>query len=171
MTTTRTALLYIVAGFTIGYLSVGASPLAAQGDCKTILDAESKLDNIPAHVYATTKVNGETVSSETIYAAGSIYGKINGKWMVMDSIKSMVQLRQEKLKKNTDKLTCRYLKDEPVNGEMASVYTSHDETPKGKVDMDVWISKAKGLPLRMETDVDKVHMSARYEYGNVKPPL
>jgi len=171
MTTARTRLLYILISFTIGYLSMGASAVAAQGDCKTILDAESKLDNTPAHVYATTKINGETVGSETIYAAGSIYGKLNGKWMVVDSIKDMVELRQENLKKNTDKLTCRYLKDELVNGEMAAVYTSHDETPKGKVDMDVWISKAKGLPLRMETDVDKVHMSTRYEYGNVKPPL
>ncbi len=103
----------------------------------------------------TVKVGGETVTSESIYAAGSIYGKINGKWSVMESVKDMEQSKQENRQKSKDKVTCRYLKDEPVNGEMASVYSSHDETTKGKIDMDVWISKAKGLPLRMETDVDR----------------
>jgi hypothetical protein len=171
MEATRTRLLYVLVSFTIGQFLMGASPLAAQDDCKTILDAESKLDNTPAHVYATMKIGGETTSGETIYAAGSIYGKINGKWMVTESIKEAEQLRQENLRKNQDKVTCRYLKDELVNGEMAAVYSSHDDGPKAKIDMQVWISKAKGLPLRIETDIDKVHSSARYEYTNVKAPL
>jgi len=166
----RTRLLYILASFTIGYLPLGALPVVAQDDCKALLDAESKLDNTPAHVYVTMKIGSETVTSESIYAAGSIYGKINGKWSVTASIKDAQQLRQENLRKSKDKVTCRYLKDEPTSGEMTAVYSSHDEGPKGKVDMQMWISKA-GLPLRMETDVDKVHTSARYEYGNVKPPL
>jgi hypothetical protein len=171
METTRTRLLYILVSFTIAYLGMGAPPLAAQDDCKTILDAESKLENTPTHVYVTMKIGSETTASETIYAAGSMYGKINGKWSVTASIKEEQQLRQENLRKNKDKATCRYLRDEPANGEMAALYSSHDETPTGKVDMQIWISKAKGLPLRMDTDVDKVHTSARYEYGNVKPPL
>jgi hypothetical protein len=171
MKTMRTRLLYVLVSFTIGHLLMGASPLAAQDDCKAILDAESKLDNTPAHAYATIKIGGKTTSGETIYAAGSIYAKINGKWIVTESIKDEEQLKQENLRKNQDKVTCRYLKDELVNGEMAAVYSSHDETPKAKIDMQVWISKAKGLPLRMETDVDKVHSSARYEYTNVKAPL
>lgn len=171
METMRTRLLCVLVSFTIGHLLMGASPLAAQDDCKAILDAGSKLDNTPAHVYVTMKIGGETTSGETIYAAGSIYGKINGKWMVTESIKDAEQLKQDNLRKNKDKVTCRYLKDELVNGEMAAVYSSHDEGPKAKIDMQAWISKAKGLLLRMETDVDKVHTSARYEYTNVKPPL
>jgi hypothetical protein len=69
--------------------------------------------------------------------------------------------------------TCRYVKDEPVNGEMTAVYSSHSETPKGKIDLQIWISKAKGLLLRQDTDSDgsKVLISARYEYENVKPPM
>ena len=74
--------------------------------------------------------------------------------------------------RQTNKTTCRYLKDAPVNGEMATVYSMHDESPKGTSDSQVWISKAKGLPLRSETDFsDKNHVSTRYEYGNVKPPM
>ena len=171
METMRTRLRYIVVIFTIRYLVMGASGLAAQDDCKAILGADSKLDNTSAHVYVTMKVGSETVTAESIYAAGSIYGKSKGKWSVTESIKDMPRLKQENRQKNKDNVTCRYVKDEPVNGEMAAVYSSHDETPKGKVDMQMWISKAKGLPLRIETDVDKVHTSARYEYGDIKPPL
>jgi hypothetical protein len=44
------------------------------------------------------------------------------------------------------------------------------------MDVQVWISKSKGLPLRGELDVDvggklgKSHSSMCYEYGNVEPP-
>src|SRR5580658_818717 len=125
METTRTRLLYILVSFTITYLGMGALPLVAQDDCKAILDAESKLDNTPTHVYVTMKIGSETFASETIYAAGSIYGKMNGKWSVTESIKDAQQLREENLRKNKDKVTCRYLKDEPANGEMAALYSSH----------------------------------------------
>ena len=43
--------------------------------------------------------------------------------------------------------------------------------------MRIWISKAKGLALRQETDVDgggsngKLRMSSRFEYGDVKAPI
>jgi len=108
-----------------------------------------------------------------IYAAGNIYGKITGKWMVMDTIKSAEQLEQQLMHHAIAKDTCRYLRDEPVDGEMAALYSTHSETPKGKIDMQIWISKAGGLILRHDTDSDggKVLTSSRYEYGNVKPPL
>jgi hypothetical protein len=173
MKVTRSRLLCLAVGFAFGYLPLGAPLLAAQDECKAMTDAGGKVDNTPTHAYTTMKIGSTTVTTEMIYAAGSIYAKINGKWSVTESIKDVEKLKQENLRKNRDKdkATCRYLKDELANGEMAAVYSSHDESPKGKVDMQMWISKAKGLPLRIETDVDKVHTSTRYEYGDVKPPL
>ena len=40
-------------------------------------------------------------------------------------------------------------------------------------DSTTWISKAKGLPLHSDIDMEggKSHISTRYEYGNVKPPM
>jgi hypothetical protein len=63
------------------------------------------------------------------------------------------------------------LKDELVNGEMAAVYSVHEVSPKSTSDSKTWISKAKGLPLRSDTDMEGSHISTRYEYGNVKPPI
>jgi hypothetical protein len=87
----------------------------------------------------------------------------------------LAELRQPKL--HNDKATCKYLKDELVNGEMTAVYSSHDVSPKGVVDTQIRISKAKGLPLRQNMDIDagggkgKSHSSTRFEYGNIKPPM
>jgi hypothetical protein len=51
------------------------------------------------------------------------------------------------------------------------------ETENAKEDGQMWISKTTGRALRKEVDVDyggamgKSHLSARYEYSNVKPPM
>ena len=63
------------------------------------------------------------------------------------------------------------LRMSPLNGEMAALYNSHSETPKSKIDMQMWISKSKGLLLRQDMASGGVVNSSRYEYGNVKPPL
>ena len=171
MKTTRTRLFYIVFGFTLGHLLIGATPVAAQGDCRLVFDATSKVFSTPAHIYVTTNIGGKPQIVEEIYAAGAIYMNIDGKWSPGTmSIQEMKQLVQKNIQ--TNKTTCRYLKDEPVNGEMAAVYSVHEETPGSKADSQIWISKAKGLPLRSEEDLgDKNHVSTRYEYGNVKPPM
>jgi len=68
------------------------------------------------------------------------------------------------------------VRDESVNGEPATLYSGHDQLPDAKVDSQVWISKARGLPLKMEMDMDtggaagKSHRTVRYEYSNVQPP-
>jgi hypothetical protein len=166
-------LFYIVFGFTLGHLLIGAKPVAAQGDCQLVLDAANKVWDTPTHLYDTTNIGGTTQTVEMIYAAGAIYTKYGGKWSPSPmSMQEMKELDQKNRQNN--KMTCRYLKDEPVNGEMAAVYGVHteSESPKVKLDSQMWISKAKGLLLRQEDDLgDKNHASSRIEYGNVKPPM
>jgi hypothetical protein len=151
MEATLTRLLYILVGFTLGHLLMGASPLAAQVDCKMILDAESKVLNTPTHMYVTGNSGGVTVTTEMIYAAGAVYVRIDGKWSPGGTTKDVEQVTQEMRRKG--KATCRYLKDELVNGEMAAVYSMNDEPP-GKVASQVWMSKTKGFPLRQDIDID-----------------
>jgi len=172
METTRKRLFYIMAGFIFGQLLIGAKPLAAQGDCKPCFDAMSKVFDIPSHSYVTTNMGGTIQTMELIYVAGATYTKSGGKWSPgLTSLQEMKELEQKNRQNN--KVTCRYLRDELVNGEMAALYSVHEETPKnGKSDSQVWISKAKGLLLRSEIDLgDKMHISTRMEYGNVKAPM
>lgn len=171
---------HVMVGFTVGLLLMGASPLAAEDDCKVMgkveMEAFNKTYSTSAHVYSTTKIGSETFNSEIIYAAGSSYYRASGgKWSLFgttkDAEKETEKLTQQNQHNANSKDTCRSLKDEPVNGEMAAVYSTHSETPKGKIDVQIWISKARGVVLRVDTDSDKVLTSMRYEYGNVKPPL
>ena len=60
METTRKRLLYLMVGFTFGHLLIGAKPLAAQVDCRIILDAARKVLDTPTHMYITGKIDGQT---------------------------------------------------------------------------------------------------------------
>jgi outer membrane lipoprotein-sorting protein len=177
MQTARSRLLCILIGFTIATPLMFAPPLKAQDDCKVVYkmlaDAQAKLHSTSAHVYTTSKVGSQTFSSEMIYAAGSMYMKINGKWSMAGSIADMEATEKPLQQHASAKDTCRHVKDEMVGGTMAAVYETHSETPKGTMDMQVWISKSDGLVLRsdMNSDGGKDLISIRYEYGNVRPPI
>ena len=114
----RTSLLHIVVGLTVGCLLIVATPLKAgkllQGDGETVRDAFSKLHSTPAHVYTTSKIGSQSFTSEIIYAAGNIYMKLNGKWTLSDSIKSVGRPEQQIRHNANSKDTCRYVKDEPI---------------------------------------------------------
>ena len=170
-TTRRKQLLYAILGFTFGQLLIGSKPLTAQNDCKLVFESMTKLFDTPTHAYVTMNIGGKPQTGESIYAGGLIYAKYDGKWSAGTTTKEMKEIAEKNRQNN--KTTCRYLKDEPVNGEMAAVYSVHDVSPRSASDSTTWISKAKGLPLRSDIDMegDKSHISTRYEYGNVKPPM
>ena len=161
---------YVAAGFAFGLLAMGASPLMAQGDCKAVLATAGKMVTSATHIYSTTSRSGKEHTMEMIFLPGVYYSRTdNSTW---SSAPMSVQERAETLQSKTwaDNMACKYVKDEAVNGEMAGVYSWHDAATGG--DTQIWISKAKGAPLRQEVDgARQTHMSMRYEYGSVKPPI
>jgi hypothetical protein len=167
---------------------LGPTPLAAQGGCQPVDDAMNKVMTTPTHIYTSMSPvpstggqprTDEATHSETIYVGGSAYVKVGGKWSRSEWTPQRIT-KQEQENRKQSKSTCRYLRDESVNGETAAVYSTHSERSDvvGHITSDgqVWISKSKGLPLRHEMDLDagdgiKHHHSTRYEYTNVQPPL
>lgn len=152
---------------------IGSTRLAAQG-CQPVDDAMKKIYTTPSHLYTTMSAGHK---NELIYAGGVIYDNLRGKWARSTVTLQQVMKMEDENRRNS-KTTCRYLRDESVNGEAAAVYSAHSERsdPAVKSDSQFWISKAKGLPLRHEQDIDagggtKMHHSTRYEYSNVHPPL
>jgi len=163
--------------FAVSFLSPPAQ--AADSACQAVSDVGRKVLTTPTHIYTTRtaafRSGGKPTTSETIYAGGAIFTNVNGRW-IRSTITPQDILQQKKDNQNNSKMTCRYLREESVNGEAAAVYSTHTETEDDKVDVQVWISKSEGLPLCEELDVDvggklgKSHSSMRYEYGNVEPP-
>lgn len=156
-------------------MALVASSLAADS-CQPVFDGITKIVTTPSHSYSTGVVNGKPRSTETIYVQGKTYMIVKGKWWLSPVTPNDV-LKQEMENRANSKATCQFLRNESVNGEPAAVYSMRRETETGKEDGQVWISKANGRALREEVDVDyggaigKSHLSARYEYSNVKPPM
>jgi hypothetical protein len=171
---------------TLGTAVMGATPLAAQSGCQVVDDALNKVMTVPTHIYTamspglsngSTPRPSDTIHNETIYVGGSAYVKVSGKWSRSEWPPQRI-MKQEQENRQQSKTTCRYLRDELVDGEAAAVYGAHAERshPDTKSDGQIWISKSRGLPLRDEMDIDagdgsRHHHSTHYEYTNVQPPL
>lgn len=151
----------------------------AQSDCKPVYDATDKLISVPSHAYQATnpgQAGSQATNSEVIRTAGAIYTNTKGKWKKSPMSLAQMHAQEEENKKTAKNISCKHLRDESVNGESTTVYSTHSETDDIKADAQVWISKSKGLILRQEEDLDlgdaggKSHISIRYEYANVQAP-
>jgi len=158
--------------------AAGQPARAVDATCKLVLDAMTKRIATPSHLYATESMalrDSKPKTSESIYAGGAIYIQVKGKWSRSPLSIEAMRKQEEENQRNVKSMTCRYLRDETVNGEAAAVYRSQAESEATKSDSTLWVSKRTGLPLRNESAIDigggdKVHLAIRYDYANVRPP-
>ena len=155
-----------------------AATARAADACQPVFDALKKAAITPNHSYTTSSAvnGGKAAETETISANGQKYIQARGKWMRI-GVTSQDVLEQEKEKEEHGKSTCRLVRSESVNGEAAMLYSVNREYEGTMEDEQMWIAKGTGLPLRVEGDFDnrgnkvKEHRSARFEYGNIRPPM
>jgi hypothetical protein len=170
---------WIVLAVAVMVTTISGSARAADS-CQPVFDALLKMYNTASHGYSTetstAKNGGQPTTNETINVGGKTYVRWKGQWKVGMDTKEM--LEQEKENQKNSKATCQIVREDSLNGEAATLYSLHNKTDDEIEDGQVWISNAKGLPLREELDRDvgggapgKTHTSIRYEYGNVQPPL
>jgi hypothetical protein len=65
--------------------------------------------------------------------------------------------------------TCKFVRDDSLNGEAVSIYTQHLVAPEGSTDEEIWISKKSDRILREEiegniTGQGKGHLSMLFHY-------
>jgi hypothetical protein len=149
----------------------------AVDSCQPVFDALTKLATTPKHSYSTHIANGKPVISESIYAQGKSFIRVDGKWMNSRMGPKEI-LEQEAENRKNATTTCQVVRQESVNGQAATVYSLHSKSEDAIEDAQMWISKSTGLLLRQEIDLDageggaaKNHLSTRYEYGNIQPPM
>jgi hypothetical protein len=151
---------------------------AVDPDCRVVVDASKKTIVTPYHSYSTMGggiSGGHPMNIETIYVQGNTYSGIDGKWTVSpvteQDMKDMLATKEN----TSTQSVCKHLRDEPVSGDNAAVYSTHSGSDRSTIDSTTWISTSKGLVLRMETDIaaksgSKTHMTIRYDYNNVQKP-
>ncbi len=164
-------------------LLAASSVRAADAACKFLGEANAKIYGLPTHMYQSETAvytGGKTRTNELIYFNNKTYIQVGGKWTVSPATpQKMAEAQadaQKEAQANEAGMTCKILRDEPVNGEAATVYSAHNKTPDATTGSTIWISKSKGVPLKLEMDMDvggaqgKSHRSIRYEYTNVQAP-
>lgn len=165
-------------GILISAATAGQAAGAVDPSCKPAIDAMMKQIVTPTHVYATEVSplrGGEPRVRESIYAGGAIYVQVKGAWKRSPISTQEMQKQQEENQRHARSMSCRYLRDETVDGEAAAVYHAKSESEEVGSDATLWVSKRTGLPLRSENDIDtgykdKRHLSIRYVYAGVRPP-
>lgn len=169
-------------GFVAAMLLSTGCAFAADPACKLVGDVVTKYLTIPTHIYTTESgsyTGGKPRNVETIYLIDKTYVEINGKWRVSPLTPKMLMDDMKKARADPDSTThstCQMVRDEVINGEAATLYSSHTETKDFKADSQMWISKSRGLPLKMEENADtggadgKSHRVSRFEYTNVQAP-
>lgn len=172
----RTGMIALLIAAAAGQPARAANPDAT---CKLVLDVMAKQRATPTHLYATEsspRLGGKPKVNELIYAGGAIYIRMKGQWKRSPLTLQGMQKQQEENQRNAKSITCRYLRDETVDGEAAAVYFSQGENEDSKSDSTLWVSKRTGLPLRSESDLDtgsktdRMHVAIRYDYADVRPP-
>jgi outer membrane lipoprotein-sorting protein len=149
---------------------------AVDPDCQAVEDASKKQQSVPYHMSSTSSFgSGPAKTTQGVVVDGILYTLVNGQWVSMALPPARPRVNDADGAKTGLKQLCQHVRDEPVNGEDAAVYSIHSETPPGNVDQSMWISLSKGLPLRMDMDFtskngDKSHSSIRYDYNNVQKP-
>jgi len=160
---------------------LSCNSIAQADDCNSLFEAMNKAITTPTHIYSTNVAGynkNVPENSEMIYSGGpkgAIYVMVKGKW-TRSSMTAADMLAQQQENQRNKNGTCRYVRDEVVNGEAAAVYQAHTVREETKTDATIWISKSKGVPLKEEIDLDvggaagKSHRTMRFDYSNVSPP-
>jgi hypothetical protein len=161
-------------------LLAGSAPAADWACDQSVSDATRKYLTVPTHIYTTedgASTGGKSRNVETIYLIDKAYVQVNGRWRESPVSPKVMLDKMKQARADADKdvhSTCQMVREEGINGEAATLYSSHTETKDLKADTQIWISKSRGLPLKMEQTSDagagKNHRVSRYEYTNVQPP-
>jgi len=159
-------------------LGAGARVVAqVPSGCGPVFAANDKLTTTPYHMFTTQALAGRTLTSETVTIADVSYVLVQGRWTRSPTTpQARLQEERENLRKAT-RYSCQMVRDDSVDGVAATIYRTHSESPDAAVsDVQVWIAKSTGLPLKREIDNGRegkpatIHIAQRFEYVNVQVP-
>ena len=150
----------------IAALLAAAFPVSAASACDAVVAASIKVLQVPAHLY-TTETGARNRSSEVIYFNGVTYLKVEGQWRKSAFARKTVA---EQKKESEEKIgTCAVVRDEAIGGEPATLYKVRNKS-EDAADVQMWISKIRGLVLKQSYDLGPGRTEIRYEYSNVTAP-
>src|SRR6202012_918663 len=127
----------LLSGALLGAMFAATPIRAANPACQPVLDAMLKLYSVPMHLYSTETagyLGGKVRSSEVIYVNNATYVQVNGKWRASGMTREQIlEIRKSEQEKKAG-ATCRVVREEPVNGEPAILYSLHQNSEDTTMD-------------------------------------
>ena len=149
---------------------------AALAACEPVPEALVRLAPTPSHQYTTSSLPGlGTKRSEVVITGATMWLLVDRRWR---SLPYSARKRLAEMKRSAAEASaaargsCARVRDEAVGGERATLCKVHDATDAGIVDSQIWISAARGLPVRQVVDMPQTdsHLDSRFGDANVRPP-
>jgi hypothetical protein len=158
--------------FAIAIFATATATAAVPGPgCAPILSAMAKTLQVD---HATlTQSNGQTMHGIT--ADGVNYIQIDNAWKVSQLTVKENQARSDENLRNAKSYTCQSMPDSSVDGVAVANYRTRTESDGTVVESKISISKASGLAILVENDLDsggsiKSHYVTHYSYTGVHAP-
>jgi hypothetical protein len=172
MTLTSVASVFRVAFLAI--LLPGILSEAKADDCSAVLDAAIAQAKVPhAATHLTTQPGKPASHAEMVVTADKVYVQLDGTWRSMPySAQQQIDTVNAAAKRAAEaKQTCQKQPNDTVNGQAASVLTTHNDLNGKIVDARMWISTSSGLPLKSEVHLsDGTVVTDEFRYTNIVAP-
>ena len=151
--------------------------LATESSCKAVFDAIAKQVMTPNHEYMIQTVGadkGKREQREVINTGTAQYFLVGGEWQTMKETPRET-LQRERENEASSAVTCRYLRDENVEGVSTTLFSEHSKTDTGESNALIWIAKGNSMPVREQVDMDRGnpgarHLEVRIVYSNIQAP-
>ena len=151
--------------------------LAADTSCRAVFDAIARQVMTPNHEYMIQTVGADKNKREQreVINTGTVqYFLVGGQWQTMKETPKET-LQRERENEASSEVTCRYLRDENVDGVGTAVFSEHSKTDTGESNALIWIAKGNSMPVREQVDMDPGnpgarHLEVRIVYSNVQAP-
>jgi hypothetical protein len=154
-----------------GTATANATAAVPGPDCAPILSAMAKTLQVD---HATlTQSNGQ--ATHGITAGGVNYVQIDNAWKVSPFSAKDNQARSDENLRNAQSYTCQSMPDTNVDGVAVANYRTRTENGGTVVESKISISKASGLAIQVENDLDaggsvKSHYVTHYSYTGIHAP-
>lgn len=146
---------------------------ADEAACKPVYGSMDRLASTPNHQWITQSKSGSNAKPTTVenITVGNFrYLQMSGGWKRV-SYSAATSIKEQADQRNDRVSTCHALRDELVNGVRASLISVHTTAGDTGSDLQLWISKSDGLPVRQVIDLNgTIHIEIRYSYVNVAAP-
>jgi hypothetical protein len=175
MTPTLRSLRYLLL-LTVPFAALPARAVSAA--CQPVMASMLRVVQTPNHQFMTNTVPGRApMKSETVTNGKTLSVLVAGdhwKTMPYDAQAELTEMKRKFADPNVaSKMSCTRVRAEAVGGEAATLYATHESTGAGgAVDVQVWVSDARGLPLRQVITMPelKSHAEVSFDYANVQAP-